>query len=34
LGAHWAQRLSATRLKQCFAMFLLAVGCQFIWGAL
>ncbi|MEX1664608.1 sulfite exporter TauE/SafE family protein [Zhongshania arctica] len=34
LGAHWAQRLSAKRLKQCFAMFLLVVGCQFIWGAL
>ncbi|MFT6592193.1 MAG: putative membrane protein YfcA [Zhongshania sp.] len=34
LGAHWAQRLSPTRLKQCFAIFLLVVGSQFIWGAL
>ncbi|RNL61889.1 sulfite exporter TauE/SafE family protein [Zhongshania marina] len=34
LGALLAQRLSARRLKQCFAMFLLVVGSQFIWGAL
>ena len=34
LGAILAQRLSARRLKQCFALFLLFVGGQFIWGAL
>ncbi|WP_269618637.1 sulfite exporter TauE/SafE family protein [Zhongshania sp. BJYM1] len=33
-GALLAQRLSAKRLKQSFAMFLLLVGGQFIWGAL
>lgn len=33
-GAGLAQRLSARRLKQSFAMFLLLVGGQFIWGAL
>ncbi|MFT6551396.1 MAG: putative membrane protein YfcA [Zhongshania marina] len=32
-GAQLAQRLSARRLKQCFATFLVIVGSQFIWGA-
>ncbi|WP_159266881.1 sulfite exporter TauE/SafE family protein [Zhongshania aliphaticivorans] len=34
LGALLAQRLSGPRLKQCFALFLLVVGSQFILEAL
>ncbi|WP_372863572.1 sulfite exporter TauE/SafE family protein [Spongiibacter sp.] len=34
LGANLAQCLPAGRLKQCFALFLFAVGSHFIYGAL
>lgn len=33
-GARLAQRLSAASLRRAFAVFLLVVGSQFIWGAL
>jgi len=34
IGANLAQRLPADRLKQCFALFLFAIGSHFIYGAL